>query len=387
MNFGKWIVVAFVFFSLFIGTLVTVCVRQDISLVSTDYYKEELIYQDQRLPSGLHLGGGRARDQIVLFVHVERGEGRRAGEGVAVVGETAEEHALVEVVGNRPPHPDGAELHVRARQALRHRHDVGHDVPVVDGEPAAGAPEPRHHLVGDHDDAVLVAEIADAAQVAVGQHEDAVGAGHGLEDEAGDRVRALELDLLFEIGERGLGRVPAALHAVVRIHDVHDAGDAWLGGPPARIAGQRDRTGGAAVIRAVAREDLVPARVHARDADRVLVGLGAAVGEKEHVDVARRDRGELRAQPRARLGRHERVRVREHRHLVLNRLDDPLVAVADVHAHQLAVEVEEALPFRRPEAHALRARDGNRIHRPLGGPLEDRVPLRERDHLRAGHVP
>lgn len=47
MNFGKWIVVAFVFFSLFIGTLVTVCVRQDISLVSTDYYKEELIYQDQ----------------------------------------------------------------------------------------------------------------------------------------------------------------------------------------------------------------------------------------------------------------------------------------------------------------------------------------------------
>lgn len=47
MNFGKWIVVAFVLFAGFIGTLVTICVRQDITLVSRDYYKEELVYQDQ----------------------------------------------------------------------------------------------------------------------------------------------------------------------------------------------------------------------------------------------------------------------------------------------------------------------------------------------------
>lgn len=47
MNFGNWIVVAFVFFALFIGTLVTVCVREDINLVSKDYYKDELAYQDQ----------------------------------------------------------------------------------------------------------------------------------------------------------------------------------------------------------------------------------------------------------------------------------------------------------------------------------------------------
>lgn len=47
MNFGNWIVVAFVMFALFIATLVTVCVRQDISLVSKEYYKDELAYQDQ----------------------------------------------------------------------------------------------------------------------------------------------------------------------------------------------------------------------------------------------------------------------------------------------------------------------------------------------------
>ena len=47
MNWGKWIVVSFVLFAVFIGTLVTVCVRQDINLVTKDYYKAELVYQDQ----------------------------------------------------------------------------------------------------------------------------------------------------------------------------------------------------------------------------------------------------------------------------------------------------------------------------------------------------
>ena len=47
MNFGNWIVVSFVLFAAFIGTLVVVCLREDISLVSKDYYQEELVYQDQ----------------------------------------------------------------------------------------------------------------------------------------------------------------------------------------------------------------------------------------------------------------------------------------------------------------------------------------------------
>jgi len=47
MNWGKWIIISFVLFAAFIATLVTVCVRQDVSLVSKDYYKDELAYQDQ----------------------------------------------------------------------------------------------------------------------------------------------------------------------------------------------------------------------------------------------------------------------------------------------------------------------------------------------------
>ena len=47
MNWGKGIVLSFVLFALFIGVLVTICVRQDVSLVATDYYKQELDYQQQ----------------------------------------------------------------------------------------------------------------------------------------------------------------------------------------------------------------------------------------------------------------------------------------------------------------------------------------------------
>ncbi|HEY8934106.1 MAG TPA: FixH family protein [Cyclobacteriaceae bacterium] len=47
MNWGKWIIVTFLLFAAFIGTLVTVCMRQEVSLVSKDYYKEELAFQNQ----------------------------------------------------------------------------------------------------------------------------------------------------------------------------------------------------------------------------------------------------------------------------------------------------------------------------------------------------
>jgi hypothetical protein len=47
MNWGKWIIVSFVLFAVFIGTLVVVCVRQDINLVSKNYYAEELNYEQQ----------------------------------------------------------------------------------------------------------------------------------------------------------------------------------------------------------------------------------------------------------------------------------------------------------------------------------------------------
>jgi hypothetical protein len=43
----KWIILSFILFTVFIGTLVTICVREDVSLVSVNYYQEELVHQDK----------------------------------------------------------------------------------------------------------------------------------------------------------------------------------------------------------------------------------------------------------------------------------------------------------------------------------------------------
>lgn len=47
MNWGSWIIISFVLFAIFVGTLVTICVNTDISLVTRNYYEEELAYQQQ----------------------------------------------------------------------------------------------------------------------------------------------------------------------------------------------------------------------------------------------------------------------------------------------------------------------------------------------------
>ena len=47
MSFGKGIFIAFVLFATFMATLVTVCVHQNISLVSNDYYQQELLHQNK----------------------------------------------------------------------------------------------------------------------------------------------------------------------------------------------------------------------------------------------------------------------------------------------------------------------------------------------------
>ena len=180
-------------------------------------------------------------------------------------------------------------------------------------------------------------------------------------------------------------RVPAALDAVVGVDHADHAGDAGLGRPAARVAGQGDRPGRAAVVRPVARQDLVPAGDESGQLDGVLVGLGAAVGEEEDVDVAGRDLGQLRAEARARLGGHERVGVGQRLGLALDRLDHLRMAVADVRAHQLAVEVEVALALGGPEVDALGAGHRDRVDLRLRRPLEEGVALGEGDHLVAGH--
>ena len=47
MNWGKWIVVSFMLFAVFIAVIVTICMKQDVNLVSNQYYKDDLEFQQQ----------------------------------------------------------------------------------------------------------------------------------------------------------------------------------------------------------------------------------------------------------------------------------------------------------------------------------------------------
>lgn len=84
MNFGKAIVLSFVLFALFIGTLVYFCVREDVSLVSSEYYKDELAYQQkldkinnaQTLAQPPVISGQKGKVSVVFgsMDRIERGE-------------------------------------------------------------------------------------------------------------------------------------------------------------------------------------------------------------------------------------------------------------------------------------------------------------------------
>ena len=113
-------------------------------------------------------------------------------------------------------------------------------------------------IEGDGD---LSQSASHALHVAVRRDQDAVSAGHRLEDEGGNRVRPLELnDFLQHRPATGRPHRPIPARSVGRIEDVHHAGQAGLGGPAARVAGGGgNRRGGAAVIRAVARRGSGPA--------------------------------------------------------------------------------------------------------------------------------
>ena len=152
---------------------------------------------------------------------------------------------------------------------------------------------------------------------------------------------------------RLLDRLRVPLAPAVGVREADDPDEPRLVGPAARVAGEGHRPEGRAVVRAVAGEDLVAAGVMPRELDRVLVRLGAAEREEELVEVAGHDLGQLRAEPPADLRGEDRNGVLELRRLLVDRLDHPRVPVADVHAHQLAVEVEEPLALGRAEADAL----------------------------------
>ena len=252
---------------------------------------------------------------------------------------------------------------------------------MINGEPLPCSAESGHHLVGNQQDAVAVADITQPLHVAIWRNQDPVGADDRLNDDRCNSLWSFEANDLLSLGKDLSDGAWLGSTVLVEVWDAEDARHAGLCKPATRVARGAQRSRGTTVIRAIACRDLVPTCVKARDAEGVLDRFGTAVGEEEGVNIARADLGEFRAESGTRLRRHEWVRVGQGGRLIGDRLQHSLVAVANVGAHQLAIEVEELLLFGGPEPGALGACDWDRVRCSLRGPLGDGVPLGEGDHL------
>ena len=214
-------------------------------------------------------------------------------------------------------------------------------------------PAPRtDHLVGDQQDAELVADLAHPLEVALLRRDAAAGVLQRLEDHGGDGVGAFENDPLADllgrperiailgpaVGER-VGDVVAARHR--RLERDLEAGQAGRGQGAHR----------GAVVGDLAGDDLGPLAAAvgavpvARDLDRGLDGLGAGVDEEDAVQVTRRKLGDLLGElDRTRMGvAPVRVEV-ELADLLGGRLAVIGAAVARVAAEQRAEAIEVLLP-------------------------------------------
>ena len=161
-----------------------------------------------------------------------------------------------------------------------------------------------------------------------------------------------------------------------------DSGHARLGRPPSRVAGQRDRAGGRAVVAAVRREHLVATRVKAGHPDRVLDGFGAAVGEEDLLQARWRDFGDQTRRLAAGVVGERRLNGAETARLLCDGRDELGVLVTDVHVHELRREIEVTLARVVAEVGALRRRDGKRVDQILGRPRMEHVsPIVPADDL------
>ena len=127
----------------------------------------------------------------------------------------------------------GRALHERVVDLLRHQHrahrhravgeplgardDVRRHAEFLRGERRAGAAEAGDHLVEDQQDAVLVADLAQALEIALRRNQHAGRTRDRLDDHRGDRRCVVQRDQPLEIvGELGAVRRQAARERVAR---------------------------------------------------------------------------------------------------------------------------------------------------------------------------
>jgi hypothetical protein len=240
------------------------------------------------------------------------------------------------------------------RLPLRRNEDVRPDSPVVDPEPAPGPAEPRHHLVGDEQDAVAAADLGDQRPVVVGRDDGRErGPDDRLGDERRDRARLRGLDRPLEL-RRQLGGVAEGVTlrfaGAVRVGggEVAEPSEPRLVGaskraPPRQVQGAQ----GVAVIAPPAGENdpavgLAPGEVvRADELQGRLDRLRPAANRVDRRAVEREDLPDLAGVGLDGLGREGRaVGVRQAARLAGKDVGDRPAAVSDVHDDGAARSVE-----------------------------------------------
>ena len=215
-----------------------------------------------------------------------------------------------------------------------------------------GAAEAGLHLVGDQDDAVLVAEPAHALDELLRGDDEPALALHRLEH---DRRHVLGRHVRLEGELEGVEVVEG--HAVGLRRERPEAGLVGV-----RLGREAECEQRPPVEASLEGDHAPPARVGAGELDRVLDRLGAGV-EEAGAHLAR-DRGQLDqalSQADVVLVRDDReVGVGEALGLLAHRLDHPRMRVADVHAADASREVDERVPVDVGEKRAARLRDHER---------------------------
>ncbi len=325
-----------------------------------------------------------ARDQVLRLVGVEHRERGGRARRVAGVGGAVAQHraagALEERRGHGAVDDHAAERQEAARHALGERDHGRLDArPALDPEPRPEAAEGADHGVGDEQDPVLLAQVGDALDVALGRRVDAAGADHGLAEERRDALRADAQDLGLQRRQRVV---------------LHGGGVRDQRAPVGRVrldpADRRaERVRPVVAVRAaddvdalrLPGDDPVPARDLRRRVDRV----AAARGEEDLGVVHRGERG----QPCGQLVGGRVAEVAERRvgrqavHLGRDRAGHVGAAVPQVRVPQAGRPVEIAAPLRVEDVHPLAALD-HELRVRDGAHVGERVP--EGGGPGAGHV-
>ena len=122
---------------------------------------------------------------------------RRIGVAVEQLGSML--GAAHESVINSFARDDAAHGHRAGGDALGEGDHVGRHAVTLGGERVAEPAEAGDHFVEDQQNAVAVADRAQAFQVAFGRRQHAGRAGHRLDDDGGDGGSVMQRDQAFEI--------------------------------------------------------------------------------------------------------------------------------------------------------------------------------------------